>query len=55
MPHCPECVNMRDAIKVEYYFGDSEDEKAMETALKDAGVECLVINRKVSRNIHYNV
>ena len=44
-----------DAIKVEYYFGDSEDEKAMETALKDAGVECLVINRKVSRNIHYNV
>ena len=44
-----------DAIKVEYYFGDSEDEKAMETALKDVGVECLVINRKVSRNIHYNV
>nr|DAK76589.1 MAG TPA: ATPase [Caudoviricetes sp.] len=44
-----------DAVKVEYYFGDSEDEKAMETALKDAGVECLVINRKVSRNIHYNV
>ena len=44
-----------DAVKVEYYFGDSEDEKAVETALKDAGVECLVISRKASRDIHYNV
>lgn len=44
-----------DAVKVEYYFGDSEDEKAMEAALKDAGVECLVVSRKASRDIHYNV
>lgn len=49
-----------DNLKVEYYFesdGDSaaEEGKTMEEVLTSAGVECVVINRKESRSIHYSV
>lgn len=49
-----------DNLKVEYYFGSdgdfaAEGGKTMEEVLTSAGVECVVINRKESRSIHYSV
>ena len=50
-----------DNLKIEYYFGSDYDDsaveegKTMEEVLTSAGVECAVINRKESRNIHYSV
>ncbi|RGH18340.1 AAA family ATPase [Ruminococcus sp. AF12-5] len=54
-------VIIPENLKVEYYFKDGddkydyEDDKAMEEAIREAGVECVVINRRDSRGIHYNV
>lgn len=49
-----------DNLKVEYYFGSDDDSaaeegKTMEEVLTSAGVECVVINRRESRSIHYSV
>ena len=63
---CDACYDTRrlshvipaDNIKVEYFYADGEndaEDKAMEAALKESGVECVIINRKESKGIHYTV